>query len=263
MTEDGVIDLDHRREGALAEAGHRAQRGVAVRCGDSQDFRLAVLAGLQPEAHHHRLQQIARTAGVAGGAAADADGVAALRLEAEQRVERDHAEDPGQGGRRFRRDILKHRRRQIMSRLVLLDFMQNAQQSAGPAGSLGNHRVDECLVEILGWLHGDTLHGSSPRLTRSRMGRIWARTEFRSGQAGPRGDWALELAMGARDFRAGARHIRPRTHQRRRPHRAALVEPRRKRRAATPRVRPKVGDAARTTPRHYAFSPNVHRPHRC
>ena len=250
---------------------HATVRSVVSPSGVVTDscFRLAVLAGLQPEAHHRRLQQVARAAGVAGGAAADADGVAALRLEVEQRVEGDHAVDPRQGGRRFRGDVLKDRRRQIVTRLVLLDFVQDAQQSAGPAGSLGDDRIDECLVEILGSLHGDTLHGSSHRLTRSRLGN-GKRTPpmFRKVHAGPRDDrrrrltgGALGLAAIARDSGARALDFGRRIQRPSHPARDAL-QAHRKRRAAPPRACPTAGDAAKCTLRHYSFSPSVHRPHR-
>jgi len=90
MPADSMIHFDDRRHRALPKAGNRAHGKLLVGRG-LQDF--VAVAGvariLQPkfEFEAHALQQIAGTAGVAGGAATDADGVVPLGLEIKQSVE--------------------------------------------------------------------------------------------------------------------------------------------------------------------------------
>src|SRR5690349_17512821 len=95
---DAVVDLDDRRHGALAETGHGADRELVVRRRLQDLFAIALRGFFQSEAEFQAraLQQVARAPGVAGGPAADADGVITLRLQIEKCVERCDAIDPRQ-----------------------------------------------------------------------------------------------------------------------------------------------------------------------
>src|ERR1035438_424792 len=88
---DGVIHFHHRRQGALSETGYRAQGEFAVGRGDAHFVGAAFIARIRDAQFQlQALQQAARAACVAGGAAADADGVIALRLAVEYGKERGH-----------------------------------------------------------------------------------------------------------------------------------------------------------------------------
>ena len=92
---------------------HATVRSVKlpVRRGERQLVGFAPsLCRRQPKlASSQALQQVARAARVAGGAAANADGVVALRLQVEERVEGDDAVDAGQRDRGLRADIFQDR----------------------------------------------------------------------------------------------------------------------------------------------------------
>src|SRR5271157_1342938 len=90
---DGVIHFHHRRQGALSETGYRAQRKPVVGGGDADLIGAALIAVRDVQFQLQALQQVARAARVAGGSAADADGVIALRLEIEQGIECGHAKN--------------------------------------------------------------------------------------------------------------------------------------------------------------------------
>ena len=99
---DRVVDLDHRGERALAEAGDGADREAPVRRRERE--LVGAVGGLvQAQLELHALEQRPRAAGVAGRAAADGHRVRALRLEVEQREERRHAVDLRLGDARPRR----------------------------------------------------------------------------------------------------------------------------------------------------------------
>ena len=146
VAEDGVIHLHHRRQRALAEAGHGAQRVLAVGRGDAELVG-AVLALLrQAQLQAQPLQQVARAARVAGGAAADADGVVALRLQVEQRVERDHAVDLRQRNVGLLGDVFQDFGGKIFVRMMFLDALQDAEQRSGRAGVCSNHTIRKGLL---------------------------------------------------------------------------------------------------------------------
>ena len=155
VAEDGMIHLHHGSQRALAEAGHGAQRIAAVRRGDAELVG-AVLALLrQPQFQAQALQQVARSARVAGGAAADADGVIALRLQVEQRVEGDHAVDLRQRDIGFLGDVFQDLRRKVFVRMMFLDALQDAEQRAGPAFACGDGAVREALLFRRHYASGD------------------------------------------------------------------------------------------------------------
>ena len=97
MSADAMVHLHHGRQRALTEAGHGAHGELTVGGGEQQLVGVVAVAvrilETQPEFQARSLQQVARTARVARGAAADADGVLALRLQVEQRIERGNAVD--------------------------------------------------------------------------------------------------------------------------------------------------------------------------
>ena len=134
------------RQRALAEAGHGAQGVVAVGRGDAELVG-AVLAFLgQAQFQAQALQQVARAARVAGGAAADADGVVALRLQVEQRVEGDHAIDLGQRDIGLFGDVLQDFRRQVFIRMMFLDALQDSEERSGAAGMGGDGAVGKAFL---------------------------------------------------------------------------------------------------------------------
>ena len=92
---DAVIDFHHRRQRALPEARHRANRELAVRRGQRTCRLRCVSASSCPSPRSSRsaFQQAARAPRVARRPAADADCVVPLRLQVEQRIERRHAID--------------------------------------------------------------------------------------------------------------------------------------------------------------------------
>ena len=96
MAAYAMVDFDHRGQRALPETGYGADREFLVGSGQQSLVGVATLVRiLDPEAEFqaNALQQIARTPRVAGGSTANADGVVALRLQIEQRVESDNAVD--------------------------------------------------------------------------------------------------------------------------------------------------------------------------
>src|ERR1039458_9189720 len=84
VTQDVVVDLDHRRQRALSEAGHRAQREFAVgRRGGHLVGAALVVPVTQPELQLDSLQKRPRAPRMARRAAADADRVLTLRRSEE------------------------------------------------------------------------------------------------------------------------------------------------------------------------------------
>ena len=131
-------------------------------------LRLPVFHGVQPQAHHHLLEQIARPPGVAGGAAADANRVAALRLEIEQRVKGDNAKNSRQRHSCLLSDVFKRIARKKIARIVFLDLLQDAQQCAGAAIPTRNYFINKVLIDIQRRLRRNVLHWSiSPASSRS------------------------------------------------------------------------------------------------
>ena len=147
VAEDRVVDFDDWSERALTEAGHGSQCRAAVGSGERQLLRLAVRRGLEPELHKQVLEQIARTPGVACGAAADRYRVAALRLEVEQREERRDAVNPREGNRCSGCDVVQRLERQILSRVIVLDLLQDRQERARTPGLPRQNSVDEVLAD--------------------------------------------------------------------------------------------------------------------
>ena len=147
VAEDVVIHLHHRRQRALAEAGHRAQ-GDSCRSGVvTQSLSAPLLAFVrQPQFQAQALQQVARAARVAGGAAADADGVLALRLQVEQRVEGDHAVDLRQGNIGLLGDVFQDFGGKVFVRMMFLQALQDSEQFSGLAGMRGDGAVRETLL---------------------------------------------------------------------------------------------------------------------
>ena len=82
---------------------------------------------------------------MAGRSAADADGVVALRLEIEQRVERGDAVNARQRNVQLAGDVSQRFRRKIFVRIVLLYRFQDAEQFARTASVSGDDLVDERL----------------------------------------------------------------------------------------------------------------------
>ena len=183
-----MIEFHHRRQRALPEAGHDPQRRAAVGGGDGQLF-LAVLQGLKAQAHHDLFVEVTRSPGVAGGTTAHRDDVATLRRQIEQRVKCNDTVDSGQRDFRLGGDVFDRFARQIFLRIVVLDLLQNGQQTARPADVPGEHLVDELTIEGGRPLHCHRLHSATPHLARVAGGRgtTWHPRVRASVLAGPDG----------------------------------------------------------------------------
>ena len=131
VAEDGVVHFHHRGQRALAEAGHGAQGVLAVGRGEAELVGAVLALFGQAEFQAEALQQVARAARVAGRAAADADGVFALRLQVEERVEGDHAVDLRERDIGFFGDVFQDFGGKIFVRMMFLDAFQDAEQRAG------------------------------------------------------------------------------------------------------------------------------------
>src|ERR1039458_10287365 len=144
---DGVIHFHHRRQGALSETGDRAQRELAIGRGDADFIGAAFVAAIRnAQFQLQALQQAARPARVAGGPAADADSVVALRLEIEQGKECGHAINLRQRNIGLFGDIFEDFQRQVFVRMMFLNFFQDAEQRAGAVLAGGDRLIREFLV---------------------------------------------------------------------------------------------------------------------
>ena len=181
-----MVHLHHRGQRALAEAGDRAHRELPVGRGKRQlvgIVGIALFLLAQPQVQAQFLQQIPGTAGVAGGPAADADHVVALRIEVEERKKGRGAIDPGRRNPGLVRDVAQRLHRQILVRVGGLNRLQDSQQRSGVALVRGDRLVDQHLFMSIQEFVGDTLHDSSPS---SRFGRQLVRgVRFSS----PRNGW--------------------------------------------------------------------------
>ena len=97
----------------------------------------------QPQIEAELLQQIARAAGVAGRAAADADHVVALRIEIEERIEGGRAVNRGRRNAGLLGDVAQRLHREILVGVGRLHRLQDSQQRAGPVRLLCNRLVDQ------------------------------------------------------------------------------------------------------------------------
>jgi hypothetical protein len=91
------------------------------------------------------LQQGARPAGMAGGPAADADGVIALRLQIEEREKGNDGIELRQRHVGFGSHVFQNFAGEILVGVMLLDALQDAQQSAGASGICRDCAVGEAL----------------------------------------------------------------------------------------------------------------------
>src|SRR5215471_1249324 len=127
VAEDAVIELDDRRERALSEAGDGAHSEFAVGCGDCE-----LVGGLDgfgdAELEHQTFEQAARSAGMAGRAAADADGVVALRIAIEERVEGDDAEDLREWRASGGGDVAQFVDAEVLARVVFLYGLEDSEE---------------------------------------------------------------------------------------------------------------------------------------
>src|SRR5208282_3668123 len=105
-----MIHFNNRGQRTLPETGYGAHGELLIGC-SLQNFvsaaDVAFVFKRQTEFQAQALQEIARAARVARGAAADANGVVALWLEIEQGVESSDAEDARERRLRFHRNILQ------------------------------------------------------------------------------------------------------------------------------------------------------------
>ena len=83
---------------------------------------------------------------MAGGAAADANGVVSLRREVEQGVKGDHAEDLRHGQIGLGGDVAQFLGAKEFAGIVLLNGFENAEQGARPAAVTGDGFVYEGKV---------------------------------------------------------------------------------------------------------------------
>ena len=106
---------------------------------------------------------------MAGGAAADADSVVALRLQIEEGVKGGHAVNAGQRKRCFRGDVLECFRGEILVGVVLLHRFQNAEERAWAVTEPGNHLIDEKLFRRRERVDRGCLHGTPFEGTRTAI----------------------------------------------------------------------------------------------
>jgi hypothetical protein len=125
---DGVAVEHDGGEGATADAGHAIERELAVGRGG---------AGLDAEAPAGLVEEDRGTLQVAGGAAADADGVASRRLEAEQVEEGGDAPDARGRDAGFAGDPAERAGGEVP--LGALLALERGDQPAGFAGVRSEH----------------------------------------------------------------------------------------------------------------------------
>src|SRR5690349_16397654 len=114
---DAMVDFDYRRERALTEAGDGADGEFSV----GRAERELVIGLLDVEFHAHGFQQVSRSAGVAGGTAADGDGVLALRLAIKKRVKSYDAKDLAERKVHLGRYVFQIIKAEIFAGMVFLD----------------------------------------------------------------------------------------------------------------------------------------------
>ena len=126
---------------------------LPVRRGDAELVGAFLAFVRQPQLQPQPLQQVARAARVAGRAAADADGVLALRLQVEQRVERHHAVDLRQRNFGLLGDVFQNFGRKIFVRMVFLDRFQDAEKAPGlpECAAIVRSAYASSSEEIVGW----------------------------------------------------------------------------------------------------------------
>src|SRR5262249_9065805 len=81
-----------------------------------------------------------------GSAAADADGVLALRRLVKQRIERNHAVDLREGNPCLFWDIFQHSGCELFPGMVLLHPFENTEQRPRPALLVADPPIDKNLV---------------------------------------------------------------------------------------------------------------------
>ena len=159
-----MVHLDDRGKRTLAKAGDGAHREALVGGGERHFVGLVGVAGFlpaQPQIEAELLQQIARAAGVAGRAAADADHVVALRVEVEERKEGYGAVDRGGRNAGLLGDVAQGVHRKEFMGVGGLNRRQNSQQRSGAAVLLMNRLVDQQPLVSIQHFMGDTLHNAS------------------------------------------------------------------------------------------------------
>ena len=83
-----------------------------------------------PSFEEQGFEQAARAPRVTGGAAADADGVVALRVAVEERVEGHDAEELGERDAGSGGDVFEIGRAEVLARVALLDGLQDSEKRA-------------------------------------------------------------------------------------------------------------------------------------
>ena len=111
----------------------------------SAGLRRCFVAGPVPGAG---FPEAARSARVAGRAPADADGVVALRLKIEQRVEGRHAEYLRHRKIDFGGDVAQFIGAEVFAGVVLLHRFEDAEQGARAAAAARDHLIDVGCVHI-------------------------------------------------------------------------------------------------------------------
>jgi hypothetical protein len=146
--EDLVIDFRDGGEGALAEAGDGADRELAIGGGDREFVGAAVIGidATEAELEADALEEALGAAGMAGGTAADADGVVALRFEVEEGVEGGDGVDAGGGDAGAIGEVLEGLEGEVLVGLALLEFFENGEEHAGAALVFGDEGVEELLI---------------------------------------------------------------------------------------------------------------------
>jgi hypothetical protein len=160
--EDLVIDFRDGGEGALAEAGDGADGELAIGGGDGELVGAAVIGidATEAELEADALEEALGAAGMAGGTAADGDGVIALGFEVEESVEGGDGEDAGGGDAGAGGEVLEELEGEVLVGLAILEFFEDGEEHTGAAFVFGDEGVDELLVfagEGLGFGCGD--HG--------------------------------------------------------------------------------------------------------
>ena len=135
---------------ALSKAGNRAHGELTVRGGEQElvGFVAVAVAILETQSQVEAcaLQQVARTARMARRATANADGVLALRLQVEKRIEGGDAVDARKRHFRFGRDVAQRLQGKVFVAVSFLSGFEDAKQRPGASPATGDHFVDENLL---------------------------------------------------------------------------------------------------------------------
>jgi len=156
-----MVDFDDGGEGTLSEAGDCANSELLIRSGQQKLVSLAAVAAVfeaEPELEANTLQQIARAAGMASGAATDTNGVVALGLQIEESVEGDDAIYAGERSLGFFGNIFQRFSGKVLMGMMLLNCFQNAEQRARAPIPGGYCLIDEnplfsAETFLRRWLH--------------------------------------------------------------------------------------------------------------